>query len=89
MEFKLSKHAQEEIERREIPLFFIKRVLKNPDQVIYEKKKLKKIFQSKIKFEDGKIRLLRVIVNENTVPRRVITVYCTSKIEKYWRGKNE
>ncbi len=33
---------------------------------------------------DGKVYLLRAMVNETANPPVVVTVYRTSKIEKYW-----
>lgn len=37
MNFVLSKHAEEEIKRRDIPLEFLKNVLENSEQIILEK----------------------------------------------------
>ena len=42
------------------------------------------IHQSRLRFEDGKIYLLRVVVDEDERPPVVVTAYRTSKIEKYW-----
>ena len=42
------------------------------------------VYQSRIRFEDGKIYLLRVVLAEEHIPPVVVTVYKTSKIEKYW-----
>jgi hypothetical protein len=42
------------------------------------------IHQSRLRFEDGKIYLLRVVVAEDEQPTVIITAYRTSKIEKYW-----
>ena len=39
----------------------------------------------KVEFDDGRIFLLRVIVADDVDPLLVVTVYRTSKIEKYWR----
>jgi len=45
----------------------------------------KKAYQSKVDFGEGKIFLLRAIVDDKVEPASVITVYRTSKISKYWR----
>jgi len=45
----------------------------------------KKIYQSQLEFEDGKIFLLRAVVVEFTDIKLVVTVYRTRKISKYWR----
>ena len=84
MKFRISNHAREEMERRRIPLALLESVLDSPQQVILEKGG-KKAYQSKVDFGDGKIFLLRAIVDENADPAVVVTVYRTSKIEKYWR----
>jgi hypothetical protein len=82
-EFSLSRHALEEMERRQIPRAFVENVLANPEQVIHVHGG-KVAYQSRIDFGAGKIFLLRVIVNESVTPAVVVTVYRTSKIEKYW-----
>ena len=83
-EFSLSRHALEEMERRQIPRAFVENVLANPEQVIPVHGG-KVSYQSRIDFGEVKIFLLRVIVNESVHPAVVVTVYRTSKIEKYWR----
>jgi hypothetical protein len=45
------------------------------------------IYQSRLAFEDGKIYLLRVVVDEQEEPPAIITAYRTSKIEKYWSAE--
>ena len=39
-----------------------------------------------MRFEDGKLYLLRVVVAGDEEPPLVITAYRTSKIEEYWKG---
>lgn len=84
MNFQLSRHVKEEIERRNIPLRFLKSVLENPGQVVLERGG-KKAYQSQIDFGEGKVFLLRAIVDDSVDPAVVITAYRTSKISKYWR----
>ena len=45
------------------------------------------IHQSRLRFEDGKIYLLRVVADEDEQPPVIITAYRTSKIEKYWSAE--
>ncbi len=71
------------MERRSIPPALVESVLSNPQQVVAEKDG-KKAYQSQIDF-GSKLFLLRVIVADNVDSTVVITVYRTSKIEKYWR----
>jgi hypothetical protein len=82
LRFALSKHAQQEIERRRIPLALLEAALEKPDQVVPERG-LANAYQSKCDF-GGKIFLLRVIVDDSVDPAVVVTAYRTTKIEKYW-----
>ncbi len=84
MKFELSSHASEEIERRGIPLNVVEAVLQRPQQVVDEYGN-KKAYQSIMDIGAGKDYLIRIIVNESVDPVRVVTVYRTSKISKYWR----
>ena len=45
------------------------------------------IRQSRLRFEDGRMYLLRVVVAEDEQPPVIITAYRTSKIEKYWSAE--
>jgi mRNA-degrading endonuclease RelE of RelBE toxin-antitoxin system len=85
MDYKFSSHAQTEMERRKISVDLVESVLDNPQQIISEKEE-RKAYQSKIDI-GGKAFLLRVIVVDNVEPVVVITVYKTSKIDKYWRAE--
>jgi hypothetical protein len=85
MPFRLSQHAQEEMVRRAIPLEMVQGVLAEPQQVVDDPSGCK-VRQSQVDFGTGKPYLLRVFVNEATVPAIVVTVYRTSKIAKYWRA---
>jgi hypothetical protein len=84
MDFQLSQHAREEIERRQIPIDFLDSVLNEPEQIV-EGRAGKSVYQSRIDFGDGTIFLLRVIVAHDVEPPLVVTAYRTSKIEKYWQ----
>lgn len=86
MQYSLSKHAREEIKRRQISEFLLGEVLKNPQQIV-EGFGGKKVYQSKVDFGRGRIYLLRAIVDDTMDPVVVITAYRTSRIEKYWRSE--
>jgi len=43
--------------------------------------------QSRFRFKDGKMYLLRVVVAEDEQPPVIITVYRTTKIAKYWSAE--
>lgn len=42
-------------------------------------------YQSRVTDETGKVYLIRAIVSTESAPGVVLTVYRTSKIDKYWR----
>jgi len=52
-----------------------------------EARELKKVYQSKVDFGEGKIFLIRAVVDDTIIPATVVTVYRTSKIAKYWRTR--
>lgn len=83
MNFRFSRHALEELARRGLTRSVIDDVLANPDQVLVENVN-KKVFQSKVAFERGKLFLVRVVVAFDADPPLVVTAYRTSKIDKYW-----
>ena len=86
MKFNLSRHAEWEIVRRRIPRELLESVLRDPQQKIAQSHG-KCIYQSLVEFAGGGTYLLRVVVAEDRDPPLVITVYRTSKINKYWRPK--
>lgn len=81
--FYITAHAHEEMNRRQISIDAVWACLKKPDQII-DSQESRVIYQSKIKSGE-KYFLLRIIIEKQASPERVITVYRTSKIEKYWK----
>jgi len=86
MRFQISGHALEEMKRRELSEALVESILKDPQQIVDEYGN-RKAFQSIMKFETEKDYLVRVIVNDNVEPAKVVTVCRTSRINKYWRKK--
>ena len=82
-EFSISNHAREQMELRGISEEVLMKILNVAQQVITEGDK--RIYQSIINFEDGNY-LVRIFVNIEKEPFNVITVYRTSKIDKYYEG---
>jgi len=77
-----SKHALEQVVLRQIQLKVVWQIIQNPQQVIEDGNLA--ILQSIVE-EDGQKYLLRIFVNLRKRPPMVVTVYKTSKIEKYWQ----
>jgi uncharacterized phage-associated protein len=71
-----------EMGRRQIPLAWIESTMARPEQVMPGSSQ-RKVFQSRI-VADGRTYLVRLIVEDWRQPPVIVTVYRTSKIEKYW-----
>jgi Domain of unknown function (DUF4258) len=84
--FLISRHAEEEMVRRQIPREWLDSVLESPEQSVPQLGD-KEILQSRLTAGDGKMYLLRAVVAKDKEPSVVVTVYRTSKIEKYWRAE--
>ncbi len=84
MKIIFSKHALFEITRRQIDNALVIKLIENPTQII-QTRKGRVIFQTK--YVDAilnKEMLLRVIGLKSTDTFYIITVYKTSRIDKYW-----
>lgn len=87
MDFRLSQHAQEELQRRGIPRDFLNSILQDPQQILAEQDD-KRAYQSQFRFPNGKTYLVRAIVADRVEPAVVVTIYRTSRIAKYWRTES-
>lgn len=81
--FILTGHAETEMRRRQIDQKSVAAVMAAPEQIV-EGEGGRKVYQGKVEC-GGKTYLVRLIVEDWHSPPVVITVYRTSKIEKYWR----
>lgn len=86
MKFNLSQHAQEEIQKRRIPIHILELILEYPEQILEEDGL--KVYQGIFKANNDKNYLLRAYINDLVQPNIIVTVYVTSKIKKYWRLDN-
>jgi hypothetical protein len=84
MKFQITNHARKEMNRRAIPADAVEAVLQKPGQIVEEYGN-KRAYQSIMALGTEKRYLVRVIVDDTVMPGRVVTVYKTSKIKKYWR----
>jgi hypothetical protein len=82
MNIRFTEHAVEECERRGIPIAIVQTVTESPQQIVPNIEG-RQAYQSQIVFGD-KTYLVRVIVEQADEELVVVTVYRTSKIEKYW-----
>jgi len=85
MDFRLPSHAEWEMTRRGIPLTLVQTVMAHPEQRLVDGSRTGRwIYQSQLRFDDEKMYLLRVVVDEEEQPAVIVTAYRTSRIEKYW-----
>lgn len=82
MNYVFSLHAKEELITRQIPMEIAEEVLANPQQTYMQNAEVM-VFQSVKLFPNEKQYLVRIFVNVIQNPNIVITLYRTSKIEKY------
>jgi hypothetical protein len=79
-QFRLTAHAALEMTRRQINQEVVADVLARPEHIELVRPG-RAVYQAKLE----KKYLLRVFVDIDRYPPEVVTVYRTSKIEKYWR----
>jgi hypothetical protein len=85
VEFVLTPHATFELQRRGLDETIVRHVLAAPDR----REALRPgrdVLQSRVEVA-GKRLLVRVFVDVDRTPAEVVTVYRTSKIDKYWRDR--
>lgn len=88
-EYRLTDHAQFEMERRHITDSEITQVLSAPEQTEIVRPG-RVVYQSRFELgEPSQTYLLRVFVDTDRQPPEVVTAYRTSKVEKYWRQSHE
>jgi hypothetical protein len=85
MHYVLTHHAETEMARRRIPVSAVESVLENPQQKVAGHGEV--ICLQSILGINGRMYLLRVMVDETDFPPRVVTVYRTRRISKYWEAE--
>ena len=85
LDFVFTDHALLEMARRKISQEDVKDVLANPEQTELVREG-RAVYQARREMSElpGN-HLLRVFVDVDRNPPHVVTVYRTSKIQKYWR----
>ena len=80
----LTPHAITEMRRRGIEAHTVNGVLLAPEQRLAVRAG-RDVLQSRV-VENGKVYLVRLFVDFDRTPPEVVTVYRTSKVDKYWRA---
>ncbi len=80
----ITDHARFEAQRRNIDLHFVESIIESPQQKVSSRRN-RIVFQSKVYDKIlGKEMLMRVIVEQSGDILKVISIYKTSKIGRYW-----
>ncbi|MFN2398562.1 MAG: DUF4258 domain-containing protein [Gemmatimonadaceae bacterium] len=83
----LSDHARTEAARRGIDQTIVLAVAEAPEQVLPVRAG-REVRQSRVPFPpEGRVYLVRVFVDADSDSETVVTVYRTSRINKYWRTR--
>jgi len=81
-----SKHAEEQLSRRSLERNVVEAIVLKPDQIVEdENDDAVSIYQAIVK-DDDIVFLYRVFVNTKVEPNVIVTVYKTTKIEKYYES---
>ncbi len=80
--FVITPHAADEMRRRGLDALLVRQVLTAPAQRLAVRPG-RVVLQSRFEI-DGEWYLIRVFVDVDRKPAEVVTVYRTSKIDKYW-----
>ena len=81
----LTDHARWQASRRGLDEATVMRVATTPEQVVPVGKG-REVRQSRIPFgPQGKMFLVRIVVDVSPIEMRIVTAYRTRKIDKYWR----
>ena len=86
MDFVFSKHAEEQLIRRSLDQNIVELVVLNPEQILEDENDADIIIYQSIVNEDNKLFLYRVFVNTKLLPNVIVTIYRTTKIEKYYES---
>ena len=86
-DFVISGHARFEMERRSIPDEVVQQILASPEQRFQVREGRVVLDSRLIMGTPAKMYLVRVVVDVDRRPAEVVTVYRTTKLDKYWRGE--
>ena len=78
----ISAHARSQALRRGLDIGLITTVAQSPEQRL-QVRVGREVRQSRVTL-NGKLYLMRVVVDMSTEWQEIVTVYRTSKVEKYW-----
>lgn len=81
----LTSHARRQARRRGIDEMTVRSVAESPEQVL-ARPGGREVRQSRVRFAEGEY-LVRLVMERSAGVDLVITVYRTSKLDKYWENR--
>ena len=87
MDFVFSNHAEEQLFRRRLNRTIIMQIISYPEQIVVDKDNHDISIYQSIFEENGQRFLFRVFINMAKDPRVIVTLYRTTKIQKYYESK--
>jgi hypothetical protein len=87
MDYTFSKHAEEQMQRRNINRKDIDTAMLYPDQMLADSENTGITIYHFLLKENEQMFLLRVFVNTIRNPNVIVTLYKTTKIQKYYESK--
>jgi uncharacterized protein DUF4258 len=84
-EFVISAHARSEMQRRGLTQEIIQQVIASPEQRVGVREHRIVLHSRVMMGTPQKMYLVRVVIDTDRRPARVVTVYRTTKVDKYWR----
>jgi len=85
MSFVFSNHALEQMRRRGVKQEDVEVAMLQPDQKLIDTDNPDITIYQSLLNESGQVFLLRIFVNTAKAPKVIVTLYRTSKIQKYYQ----
>jgi hypothetical protein len=86
-DFLISAHARAEMERRGITEEVVRRIITAAEQQVRVSERRIVLHSRTMMGTPPKMYLVRVVIDIDRRPAQVVTVYRTTKVDKYWRAE--
>lgn len=85
-----TEHSLIQIASRKLEINDIDAIVALPEQIVVDEDNINRlIYQSHFVDKKGKLKLLRVVVEETNEEIAVLTAYPTSQINRYWKKEQQ
>ena len=84
---RITNYCEGRIIARKLDRNLVEQVIRSPEQVVPDDDDPnRQIHQSRFRDDEGRGKLLRVVVEENEDEIVAVTVYPVSQFKRYWKG---